>query len=429
MSLDATPGPRARLRDQRDYLRLLGARVTGGAANQMLLVALGWQMYDLTSSAWDLGLVGLVQFLPALLLTLPAGHLVDQRDRRLLLAASLGLQCLAASCLALGSAGHWVGPRLILMLSILLGCARALQMPSQQALMPMLVTPALLPRAVAAASSTMQVSIIAGPALGGALYALGPSIASWLGHAGEAAHWGAAIVYGVSLLLLATAIANVLTIRHRAAQPRRAAPDLAQLTAGIRFIWQRPVVLGAISLDLFAVLLGGATALLPIFARDILHTGPEGLGLLRAAPALGAVIVGVWLARHPIARRAGHWLLGAVAMFGLTMIGFALTTSFLLAFAVLAASGAADMVSVVIRQSLVQLETPDDMRGRVGAVNSVFIGASNQLGEFESGATAALLGPVGSVLLGGFGTLAVVALWWRLFPSLARRDSLQPRDG
>jgi len=429
MSLDATPGPRARLRDQRDYLRLLGARVTGGAANQMLMVALGWQMYDLTSSAWDLGLVGLVQFLPALLLTLPAGHLVDQRDRRLLLAASLGLQCLAASCLALGSAGHWVGPRLILMLSILLGCARALQMPSQQALMPMLVTPALLPRAVAAASSTMQVSIIAGPALGGALYALGPSIASWLGHAGEAAHWGAAIVYGVSLLLLATAIANVLTIRHRAAQPRRAAPDLAQLTAGIRFIWQRPVVLGAISLDLFAVLLGGATALLPIFARDILHTGPEGLGLLRAAPALGAVIVGVWLARHPIARRAGHWLLGAVAMFGLTMIGFALTTSFLLAFAVLAASGAADMVSVVIRQSLVQLETPDDMRGRVGAVNSVFIGASNQLGEFESGATAALLGPVGSVLLGGFGTLAVVALWWRLFPSLARRDSLQPRDG
>lgn len=423
---EAIPGTPARLRDQRDYLRLLGARVTGGAANQMLMVALGWQMYDLTSSAWDLGLVGLAQFLPALLLTLPAGHLVDQRDRRLLLAGSLGLQCLAAACLALGSAGNWVGPNLILALSILLGCARALQMPSQQALMPMLVTPALLPRAVAAASSTMQVSIIAGPALGGALYALGPSVASWLGHEGEAAHWGAAVVYGVSLLLLATAIANVLTIRHRAAQPRRAAPDLAQLTAGIRFIWQRPVVLGAISLDLFAVLLGGATALLPIFARDILHTGPEGLGLLRAAPALGAVVVGVWLARHPIARRAGHWLLGAVAVFGLTMIAFALTTSFGVAFAVLAVSGAADMFSVVIRQSLVQLETPDDMRGRVGAVNSVFIGASNQLGEFESGATAALLGPVGSVLLGGVGTLAVVALWFKLFPALARRNSLQP---
>jgi MFS family permease len=421
---DAIPGTPARLRDQRDYLRLLGARVTGGAANQMLMVALGWQMYDLTSSAWELGLVGLAQFLPALLLTLPAGHLVDQRDRRLLLAGSLGLQCLVAACLALGSAGNWVGPDLILALSVLLGCARALQMPAQQALMPMLVTPALLPRAVAAGSSTMQVSIIAGPALGGALYALGPMVAARLGHPGDAAHWGAALVYAVSLLLLATAIASVLTIRYRAAQSRRAAPDLAQLTAGIRFIWQRPVVLGAISLDLFAVLLGGATALLPIFARDILHTGPEGLGLLRSAPALGAVVVGIWLARHPIASRAGHWLLGAVAVFGLTMIAFALTRSFLVAFVVLAISGAADMFSVVIRQSLVQLETPDEMRGRVGAVNSVFIGASNQLGEFESGATAALLGPVGSVLLGGIGTLAVVALWFKVFPALAQRDKL-----
>jgi MFS family permease len=426
----ALPGTPARLRDQRDYLRLLGARVTGGAANQMLMVALGWQMYDLTSSAWELGLVGLAQFLPALLLTLPAGHLVDQRDRRLLLAGSLALQCGVAACLALGSAGNWVGPGLILALSVLLGCARALQMPAQQALMPMLVTPELLPRAVAAASSTMQAAIIAGPALGGALYALGPRLAQRLGHAGEtgaAAHWGAAVVYGVSLLLLLGAIASVLALRHRPVQPRRIAPGLAQLTAGIRFIWQRPVVLGAISLDLFAVLLGGATALLPIFARDILHTGPEGLGLLRAAPALGAVVVGVWLARHPIVRGAGPLLLGAVGVFGLAMIAFALTTSFWIAFAVLAVSGAADMVSVVIRQSLVQLETPDEMRGRVGAVNSVFIGASNQLGEFESGATAALLGPVGSVLLGGCGVLAVVALWFRLFPALARRDSLQPQ--
>ena len=428
MTIHAIPGTPARLRDQRDYLRLLGARVTGGAANQMLMVALGWQMYDLTGSAWELGLVGLAQFLPALLLTLPAGHVVDRHDRRLLLAGSLGLQSLVACCLALGSAGHWVGPHLILGLSVLLGCARALQMPSQQALMPMLVAPALLPRAVAAASSTMQAAIVAGPALGGALYALGPWGAQQLGHAGDAsaaARWGAAIVYVVSLLLLLAAIAAVLTIRHRPAPARRAAPGLAQLTAGIRFIWQSPVVLGAISLDLFAVLLGGATALLPIFAKDILHTGPEGLGLLRAAPALGAVGVGVWLARHPIARRAGHWLLGAVAVFGLAMIAFALTTSFPVAFAVLALSGAADMVSVVIRQSLVQLETPDEMRGRVGAVNSVFIGASNQLGEFESGATAALLGPVGSVLLGGFGVLAVVALWFRFFPALARRDSLQ----
>lgn len=417
----------ARLRDQSDYLRLLAARVTGGAANQMLMVALGWQMYDLTGSAWELGLVGLAQFLPALLLTLPAGHVVDQHDRRLLLAASLGLQLLTATCLALASGGGWVGPGLILGLSIVLGCARALQMPAQQALMPSLVPVELLPRAVATSSSTMQAAIIAGPALGGVLYALGPWAAGRVAHgtsAAAAAHWGAAIVYGVSLLLLVCAVLAVLSIRHRPLQPRRAAPGLAQLTAGIRFIWQRPVVLGAISLDLFAVLLGGATALLPIFARDILHTGPEGLGLLRSAPALGAVVVGVWLSRRPITRRAGHWLLGAVGVFGLAMIAFALTTSFVVAFIVLAVSGAADMVSVVIRQSLVQLETPDDMRGRVGAVNSVFIGASNQLGEFESGATAALLGPVGSVLLGGFGVLAVVALWFRLFPALAQRDRL-----
>ncbi len=426
---DPIPARPERLRDQPDYLRLLAARVTGGAANQMLMVALGWQMYELTASAWDLGLVGLAQFLPALLLTLPAGHLVDQHDRRLLLAASLCLQLLTAACLALASGGGWVGPGLILLLSVLLGCARALQMPAQQALMPTLVPPVLLPRAVAAASSTMQAAIIAGPALGGALYALGPWAAGRTEHSaapGIAAHWGAAIVYGVALLLLMAAVIAVLAVRHRPVPPRRASPGLAQLTAGIRFIWRRPVVLGAISLDLFAVLLGGATALLPIFARDILHTGPEGLGLLRAAPALGAVLVGLWLARHPIARRAGHWLLSAVAVFGLTMIAFALTSSFLVAFVVLAISGAADMVSVVIRQSLVQLETPDDMRGRVGAVNSVFIGASNQLGEFESGATAALLGPVGSVVMGGVGTLAVVLLWWKIFPALARRDSLHP---
>ncbi|GAA0748808.1 MFS transporter [Ideonella azotifigens] len=427
----------ARLRDQRDYLRLLGARVTGGAANQMLMVALGWQMYDLTGSAWELGMVGLAQFLPALLLTLPAGHLVDRHDRRLLVAGSMSLQCVVAACLALSSVGGWVGANLILLLSMLLGMARALQMPAQQALTPTLVPPALLPRAVAAASSAMQASIIAGPALGGALYALGPRVASLFGQgaaadagvAGQAmigAHWGAAVVYSLSLLLLLSAVWCVLAIRHRPVQSLRPAPDLAQLTAGIRFIWQRPVVLGAISLDLFAVLLGGATALLPIFARDILHTGPEGLGLLRAAPALGAVIIGVWLSRMPITSRAGHWLLGAVAVFGFATIAFALATSFWFAFVVLAISGAADMFSVVIRQSLVQLETPDDMRGRVGAVNSVFIGASNQLGEFESGATAALLGPVGSVLLGGFGTLLVVALWWKLFPALAQRDRLQP---
>lgn len=421
------PAPAAaRLRGQPDYLCLLAARASGGAANQMLMVALGWQMYELTGSAWDLGLVGLAQFLPALLLTLPAGHLADQHDRRLLLAGSLVLQLAAAACLALASAGAWVSPMLILLTSIVLGCARALQMPAQQALLPALVPAVLLPRAVAASSSTLQAAIIAGPALGGALYAAGPWLAGRITHstAAAAAQWGAAAVYGLSLLLLAMAVLCVQAIRPPAVQARRAAPGLAQLTAGIRFIWQHPAMLGAISLDLFAVLLGGATALLPIFAKDILHAGPQGLGLLRSAPAMGAVLVGLWLARRPIMRRAGLWLLGGVAVFGLAMIAFALTTSFTVACIVLAISGAADMVSVVIRHSIVQLETPDEMRGRVGAVNSVFIGASNQLGEFESGATAALLGPVGSVLLGGVGVLGIVALWFRLFPALAQRDRL-----
>lgn len=412
-----------RLLRQADYLRLLGARVTGSAANQMLMVALGWQMYELTGSAWDLGMVGLAQFLPALLLTLPAGHLVDQHDRRRLLSGSLGLQSLVAFLLGIASMQGWIGAGLIFGMSVLLGSARALQGPSQQALLPTLVPVSLLPRAVAAASSSMQAAVIAGPALGGLLYALGAQPGLAIADARE--HSGAMWVYGCSWLLLTFAIAFVLSIRRRAAPMRKASPGMAELTAGIRFIWNRPVMLGAISLDLFAVLLGGATALLPIFAKDVLHAGPEALGLLRSAPATGAVLVGLTLSRFPLSRRVGQWLLGAVAVYGLSMIGFALSTSIVVAFVALVVSGASDMVSVVIRQSLVQLETPDDMRGRVGAVNSVFIGASNQLGEFESGVTAAWLGPVGSVLLGGVGTLMVVAAWFKLFPDLARRDRLR----
>ncbi len=415
-----------RLRDQHDYLRLLGARVCGTSGQQMLMVALGWQVYDLTASAWALGLVGLAQFLPALLFTLPAGHLVDRHDRRLMLATSLSLQALVALTLAWGSAEGWVNASWILATSVLLGMARAVQMPSVQALTPSLVPAVLLPRAVAASSSVMQGAIVLGPALGGALYAWVPAAVSSRFPTLSTAALGATGVYAVSLALLLLAVGQALALRHRTTHQRTASASWDSVTAGLRFIWQRPVLLGAVSLDLFAVLLGGATALLPIFARDILHAGPEALGLLRAAPAVGAVLVGLVLARHGIQRRAGTWLLGAVAVYGAATIGFGLARTLPLAFVLLAVAGAADMFSVVIRQSLVQLETPDDMRGRVGAVNSVFIGASNQLGEFESGATAALLGPVGSVLLGGVGTLAVVALWWRLFPALARRDRLRP---
>ena len=387
----------------------------------MLMVALGWQVYDITSSPWALGFVGLAQFLPALLFTLPAGHLVDRHDRRWMLVSSLMLQAAVALVLASGSAGGWIDANWILATSVLLGLARAVQMPALQALTPSLVPAVLLPRAVAASSSVMQGAIVIGPALGGAIYAW--ASVSGPGHLGAAP--GAVGVYAVSLVMLMVSIVAVALLRHRARFERTAAASWDSVTAGLRFIWQRPVMLGAISLDLFAVLLGGATALLPIFARDILQTGPQGLGLLRAAPAVGAVIVGLWLARHGIERHAGAWLLSAVAVFGIATVGFGLARTMPLALLMLAISGAADMFSVVIRQSLVQLETPEDMRGRVGAVNSVFIGASNQLGEFESGATAALLGPVGSVLLGGFGTIAVVLTWWRLFPALARRDRLR----
>jgi MFS family permease len=423
------PAPAPRLREQHDFLRLLRARVVSTSANQMLMVALGWQMYDLTGSAWDLGLVGLAQFLPALLLTLPAGHLVDHHDRRRLLALSIAVQAGVAAVLTWGSLAAWVGSELILGLSMFLGVARALQMPSLQALTPTLVPARLLPRAVAASSSTLQAAVVIGPALGGLLYAAGPGLVSGGAAAAsgaDGAHHGAGLVYAVSCLLLCLAVWGVLAIRHRAVPVPRGTPGWASLTAGVRFIWGRPVLLGAISLDLFAVLLGGATALLPIFAKDILHAGPTGLGLLRAAPAVGAVLVGVALARFPLERRTGHWLMGAIALFGLATLGFALAHEFWWAWVMLGITGAADMVSMVIRQSLVQLETPGAMRGRVGAVNSVFIGASNQLGEFESGATAALLGPVGSVVLGGVGTLLVVALWWRWFPGLAQRDRLQP---
>jgi len=236
---------------------------------------------------------------------------------------------------------------------------------------------------------------------------------------------GASAVYASGVLLFGVSVLLLSGVRYEHVPPPREPMTVRSLLAGVDFIWNNKAILGAVSLDLFAVLLGGATALLPMFAKDILHTGPTGLGLLRAAPAVGALLMSIALARWPLQRRVGHTLLRAVAVYGLCMVVFGASTSVLLSLAVLAISGGADMVSVVIRQSLVQLETPDAMRGRVSAVNSVFIGASNQLGEFESGASAALLGPVGSVLLGGLGTLLVAALWLRLFPGLARRDTLQ----
>jgi len=390
----------------RDYMRLWWARVAGVSAGQMLMVAIGWQMYDLTGSAWDLGLVGLLQFLPALALVLAAGHVVDRYHRARIVAVCLLVQAVVAALLMAGTFDGGSQRSLLLGLSLVLGAVRAFQMPAQQALVPLLVPADLLPRAMAFSSAGLQAAIIAGPALGGFIYVAGPSV-----------------VYATCAALFAVAAALCLTIRH--ARPTAGAPvSLQTLLAGVRYVRQNKVVLGAISLDLFAVLFGGATALLPMFAKDILQVGPWGLGLLRGAPAVGALALSIALTRWPIVRGAGVKLFAAIAVYGLATLAFGLSTSFLLSMAALCVTGAADMVSVVVRQTMVQLETPDEMRGRVSAVNSVFIGASNQLGEFESGATAALLGPVGSVVLGGAGTLVIAALWWRWFPTLARRDHL-----
>ena len=390
------------------FVRFWIARVLGTGANQMLMVALAWQMYDLTSSAWDLGLVGLYQFVPALLMTLPAGHVADRFHRGRIFALCMLLQALVALLLVAGTEAAFISRELILALSVVLGAARSFQMPAQQALLPLLVPAALLQRAIAVSSTGIQIAIIGGPAIGGALYML-----------------GASAVYLTCSVMLILAFSLMLRVRYVHAS-RELAADWRSVMAGVEFVWRHKVLLGATSLDLFAVLLGGAVALLPIYARDILHVGPAGLGLLRAAPAVGALAMSLALMRWPLQRKIGHKLLMSVGLFGLATVVFGLSQHFVVALLALAVTGAADNVSVVIRLTLLQLETPDAMRGRVAAVNSLFIGASNQLGEFESGVTAELFGPVGSVVSGGLGTMVIATAWLKLFPNLARRDRLSP---
>ncbi|MEJ8840185.1 MFS transporter [Ramlibacter sp. AN1133] len=391
----------------RAFLRFWCARVCGTAGNQMLMLAVGWHLYELTHSAWDLGLVGLLQFVPAVVVTLPAGHAADRLHRARLAAACMLAQAVVAALLWLSAAGGFASRELLLLAAVLLGAARPFQMAAQQALVPALVPPELLARAMAFSSSGMQAAIIAGPAAAGLLFT-----------------FGAGPVYASCCGLLLAAALLCAAVRYEHTPPPREPVTTQTLLAGANWIRRHPVLLGAVSLDLFAVLLGGATALLPIFARDILDAGPQGLGLLRSAPALGALPMGLALSRWPPHDKPGRKLLVAVAVFGACMIVFGLSTSFWLSALALAVSGAADMISVVVRQTLVQLETPPEMRGRVAAVNSLFIGASNQLGEFESGATAALFGPVGSVVAGGIGTIAVAWAWTRSFPALALRATL-----
>lgn len=377
------------------------------AAYQMLTVAIGWQMYDLTGSALSLGLVGLAQFIPQLALTLVVGQVADRFDRRRVVQICQAVECAVTASLAAGSLLHVTSQHALFAGAFMLGAARAFEMPTLQALLPRLVEPGQLPARLALTASARQAAFILGPALGGAVYLA-----------------GAGFVYALCAALFALAAA-VIPGPAKPQEPKPREPvSLDSLLGGIRYVRAKQELLGAISLDLFSVLLGGATALLPIFARDILGAGPIGLGVLRGAPGIGALAMSVYLAHSPLGGRVGLKMFAAVALFGAATIVFGFSRSFPLSVAALAVLGASDMVSVVIRQSLVQLETPDEMRGRVSAVNAVFIGTSNQLGEFESGVTAAWFGTAPSVVIGGLATLAVVAVWMRLFPALKNRDRL-----
>ncbi len=408
--LDPTPdaAAAAALWRHPQFTRFLGARVLSLAAFQVASVAVGWQVYALTHSTFQLGMVGLAQFLPVIGLALVSGHVADRHDRRTVARTCQAIEAGVSSLLALASfTGHLDAPRILAAVAVLSG-ARAFENPAMSALLPGMVGTADFPRAAAVSGSAIQAAIIVGPALGGLLYAAGPT-----------ATYGAA----AAMFLLASACSTAIS---RLRQPARPAPaSFRSVFSGVAYIRSRPAILGSISLDLFAVLLGGATALLPVYARDILHIGPIGLGSLRAAPAAGALAMSLALSRRPVRRRVGVKMFAAVMIFGAGTIVFAFSTSLAVSFAALLVLGAADVVSVVIRASLVQLGTPDEMRGRVSAVNWIFIGASNQLGELESGVTAALFGTVPAVAAGGVGTILVALLWMRLFPDLRRADRLE----
>jgi MFS family permease len=386
------------------------ARVAGTVGYQMMIVAVGWQLYALTGNPFDLGLIGLIQFIPAILLVLVIGQAADRYDRRLLLMGCQLIEAVAVTTLLMAVLTGTTSRTLILGVAFIMGVARAFEVTVTQIIVPALVPLPLVPRAVAGSASANQSATIAGPALGGLLYALGPQI-----------------VYGACLGLFLLAAVLLVLIRIERTPQTREPFSLKVFFAGFSYIRTHPVIFGVISLDLFAVLLGGVTALLPVFARDIYQEGPWALGLLRAAPAVGALTMALTLTSWPPERRVGTRLFAAVAAYGIATIVFALSTSLIVALAALIVLGASDMVSVVIRMTLVQLGTPDAVRGRVTAVNGLFIGASNQLGEFRAGTMAAWFGAIPAVLIGGVGTLMIVALWSRLFPDLARADRLESK--
>jgi MFS family permease len=392
----------------RSFLLFLLSRSFSRFSSQIAAVAVGWQIYELTGSAFDLGMVGLVQFLPTALLVFVAGHAADRYPRKRVVQICQLAEALTALYLACGAYSGWLTVVQIFVATAVLGTAGAFESPAVAALLPLVAPAGSLQRATALSSGAAQIATITGPALGGLAYAFAPGLP-----------YGMMVFFWLSGAILTGGIGLVqMAIARDAATP-------ADLFAGVRFVRSNAAILGTISLDLFAVLLGGATALLPIYARDILQTGPLGLGILRAAPAIGALLMTAVLARHTIRRRVGLRMFQAVIIFGVATVVFAVSRWMWLSVAALAILGAADTVSVVIRFSLVQLATPDEMRGRVGAVNFLFINASNQLGQFESGVTAALLGAMPAAVLGGLGTIAIALLWMKLFPTLRDVERLE----
>jgi MFS family permease len=413
---DVVPSARALLKE-RDYLLFWVSRWTGSFAAQIQSVAMGWQMYSLgrtagysvNESSFLVGMLGLAAFAPVFLLALTAGEMADRHNRKTVLLVCFAGEIASVLALAVATWRGWASIEFMLVLAVAFGTARAFFAPANTALGPMLVPRILLPRAIAWNSLAWQTASIAGPAAAGLLIARFSTTHAYFTTIG---------------LYLVAAVAGFL-IRKNAQPVVNPGSRWQLMKEGLSYVWKQKIVFGAISLDLFAVLLGGATALLPSFARDILKVGPEGFGIMRAGPAIGATVVALWLAANPIRSKAGAFMFGGVAMFGLATCVFALSRSLWLSVAALAVLGGADMLSVYVRQTLVQLVTPDPMRGRVAAVSSVFIGASNELGEFESGVVARLLTPVGAALFGGIGALVVTGAWAWLFPALRKADRLE----
>jgi MFS family permease len=396
-----------RLLSHGPFVRFLYVRVAASIALQMQAVAVGWQMYALTGSSFQLGLVGLVQFVPAVGFFLATGQAADRYDRRTVTAVSQTVEALATAVLALPMAAG--SPTLILAMTFVVGAGRAFEQPSLQSVLTNIVPAQALPRAIAASNSASQAAVVAGPALGGILIEISPTL-----------------VFALCALLWLSAALAILSIAVERVISKRQPADLTTLFSGLAYIIRNKVVLGAITMDLFAVLLGSATALLPIFASDVFVTGPIGFGALRAAPAIGAIGSALILTRHPISRGVGYAMFISVAAYGLGTIVLAVSPSFVLAMSALMVVGAADTISMVIRQTLVQLHTPDEMRGRVFAVNSMFTSTSNQLGTFRAGVVASAAGTIPAVLLGGVSTIAVVVISAGLFRELMRADGYEP---